>query len=356
MGPANHEEHDMSQAQHLRLGIIGAGIAANDLHVPAIEKLQDKIRISAVCNRSPEKARRLAARADRLYGQETPWFTDYTELLAREDVDAVAVLLPVDLNYRVTRSAVEAGKHVLVEKPLAANLEEGRKMLKLEEDHPELVMMVAENFRYRRVYREAAGMLKSGAIGEIQHIRWDFIMQMLPETNKYARTSWRTGHSFAGGFVTDGGVHVISAMRDLFGDLSISAAEVWSTNPEIGKMDALLAQFTSSGREGISPARGTLHINYSVNGLKGMRAVIMGTRGSMIIDDVDISILKNSESMPDESLSEHRHFPDDKGYRGEYEDFLSAISGTAAPVSSITQGYKDLETILGAIELAGGGS
>lgn len=343
----------MSHSDKLQLGIIGAGIAANDLHFPAIEKLQDRIRISAVCNRSPEKAERLAARADRLYGEQTPWFTDYTELLARDDVDAVAILLPVDLNYEVTRLAVEAGKHVLVEKPLAANLKEGRKMLTLEEDHPQLVMMVAENFRYRRVYREGEKLLTSGAIGDIQHIRWDFIMQMLPETNKYARTSWRTGHSFAGGFVTDGGVHVISAMRDLFGELSITAAETWSTNPDIGKMDALLAQFTSSGRSGISPARGTLHINYSVNGLNGMRAVIMGTEGSMIIDDVDISILRNDDSMPDDSKSEHHHFPDDKGYRGEYEDFLSAISGTARPVSSITQGYKDLETILGAIELAG---
>src|SRR5512140_1581044 len=108
----------------LRLGIIGCGIAARKLHLPALSALSDRYEIVAVCNHTKPKA----VSFSRLAGG-VPYDLDYRKLLQRPDVEAVDIVLPIDLNHRVTRDALAAGKHVILEKPLAANLREGKEML-----------------------------------------------------------------------------------------------------------------------------------------------------------------------------------------------------------------------------------
>ena len=129
--------------EKIKIGIIGCGIAARDLHLPALNRLKDKFEITAVCNHTIDKAKSFS---DLVGG--VPYFKDYHDLLNRQDVDAVDVVLPIGLNPKVTHDALRAGKHIMVEKPLAANLEDARKMLDLEKQYPQTTM-VAENYRYR---------------------------------------------------------------------------------------------------------------------------------------------------------------------------------------------------------------
>src|SRR5690606_28496966 len=130
-------------------------LAARHLHWPALRRLRDQIEVVAVSNRTRSKAEALASTIQTEGGQDAPRvYEDFREAVADPGVDAVAVLLPLDLNEDAVRAASAAGKHVLLEKPLSTDLASGRRILDIEGAHPELVFMLAENFRFRRVFRE----------------------------------------------------------------------------------------------------------------------------------------------------------------------------------------------------------
>ena len=110
----------------IKLGIIGTGLSAKNLHLPALRKLEDKFEITAVCNHTEAKA----VEFSKLVG-DVRYYLNYKDILADENVDAVDITLPIDLNYKVTVEALKSGKHVFLEKPLAASLIEAKKMLSL---------------------------------------------------------------------------------------------------------------------------------------------------------------------------------------------------------------------------------
>lgn len=336
----------MTETHLVRLGIIGCGLAANGLHWPALRTLRSRFVVTAVCNRTPEKARRFAGVVGDEYGRTIPYVLDYRELLRRSDVDAVSILLPIELNATACRDAVAAGKHVLLEKPLAANLDEGARLLELETRHPELVMMVAENFRYRAVFAALADAVRSGAIGEPYHVECRSWQRMDPATNPYARTQWRIDHAYEGGYVTDGGVHHVAALRDLVGELDILASVTRSIDPRIGRTDSLIALFRSAGRAGVPPLSGLLDIGYSVTGLEGDRWTILGSTGSAVVEGSTLTLYGQE---PDVGPTVQEH-PDDGGYAAEYQDFHAAITTGRPPASTFAEAYGDLETVLTALE------
>lgn len=96
--------------ERVKLGIIGCGIAARTLHLPALQKLSGDYAVTAVCNHTEEKAREFTQLAG-----GAPFVLDYRELLERRDVEAVAILLPVHLNYQVVKDAMAARKYIMVE-------------------------------------------------------------------------------------------------------------------------------------------------------------------------------------------------------------------------------------------------
>ena len=340
----------MTGTSSVKLGIIGCGLAANNLHWPALRSMPDKFVVTAVCNHTPEKARRFADVVRGEYGKEIPYVLDYRELLRRSDVDAVSILLPIQLNAEACREAAAAGKHVLLEKPLAANLDEGARLLELEEQHPELTMMVAENFRYRSVYAAHVNVVRSGRIGAPYFVECRSWQRMDPATNPYAQTPWRIEHAYEGGYVTDGGVHHVAALRDLVGDLDILASVTRPVDPKIGRTDSLVALFQSSGRAGVPPMSGVLDLGYSVTGIRGDRLTTLGSTGSAVVEGTTLTICgQGSDDAP--IIQE---YPDDGGYAAEYEDFYGAITTERPPVSTFTEAYGDLETILTALERAKG--
>ncbi|MFC2030279.1 Gfo/Idh/MocA family protein, partial [Chloroflexota bacterium] len=128
----------------LRLGIIGTGVAARILHWPALKELRDCYQIVAVANRSRDKGEAFAG----LVGLELDAvYTDYHDLLARDDLDVVDLVLPPQFNWEVAWAAAEAGIHVICEKPIAVNPQEALAMIALTPAFGTQVL-IAENFRY----------------------------------------------------------------------------------------------------------------------------------------------------------------------------------------------------------------
>ncbi len=324
--------------QPVRLGIIGTGIAAFDLHWPALKKLPHQFQIVAVANRTSEKAQKFAALAG-----VKKIYTDYHALLNDPEVEAVSILLPIHLNDVVTREALKAGKHVLLEKPLAAQLEVAREMLTWPAKYSRLKMMVAENYRYGKWFLRLKERLETGEIGRVYALRWDLFVHVLPETSKYARTEWRIHHQYPGGFILDGGVHNAAVLRLLAGEVSSVFAFAQTVNSAIGALDTLSALLRFD-----SGIQGQLNLFYSSVGFSKNEITVWGSTGSLRLL-VGEGLLQRRGT---EGESDEERITDDGGYQAEYEDFYAAIREGKPVRSSFKEAYRDMAVILKALESA----
>ncbi|MFA6472469.1 MAG: Gfo/Idh/MocA family oxidoreductase [Candidatus Latescibacterota bacterium] len=321
----------------VRLGIIGCGIAARELHWPALEKMADRFRIAVVCNHSEPKAKSFAG----LVGG-VPYVLDYHEVLARGDVDAVSIILPFGLNRRVTEEAASAGKHVMLEKPIAATLDDALELVRLEKK-TDVRLIVAENFRYRQLYSRTAEIIAKGTVGNVYAVIWNFFTNVTSAANiQYLNTRWRLDDAtYPGGFIIDGGVHITAAIHDLFGEIATVSARTACINPDAGKIDTMLTDFTT--RSGVA---GTINMLYSSKGLRANSLHIFGDKGTLVVDSYGDSITTFiPESAPKTEIVDKEH-----GYTGEYENFFRAIRFGEPVVSTLEKAYRDYLVLVKAIE------
>lgn len=318
----------------VKLGIIGCGIATTELHWPALHKLQDQFEIAMVCNRSLEKAQAFSKTLGTV-----PYVTDYKALLKNDSIEAVTVAVPIHLNHEIVTEALDAGKHVFVEKPIAANREEAASLVDLAEKS-DRVTIVAENLRYQSVYLKLKELIDQGAVGSIYSIFWNCFANVT-EDNKYAQTPWRKNHQYPGGFITDGGVHNIAVIRDLLGEIKGKSAHIQSINPAIGEIDSMSYQFISE-----KGTHGILNLYFSSKGFDVNFFLLSGDKGSIVLQDDTITA-----KLEDGSIIFKQRFQDDDGYRKEFENFYSAIREGAPVKSTFAEGYRDLCGILEAIDL-----
>ena len=149
----------------LRIGIIGCGGIANGKHMPALSRLKD-VEMVAFCDIVEERAQKAAKE----YGAEDAQvFTDYRELL-KLDLDAVNVLTPNKSHSPITVDALEAGKHVMCEKPMAINTEEAVKMVEAaKRTGKKLTIGYQNRFRPDSMYLKKC--IEAGDLGDIYYAR-----------------------------------------------------------------------------------------------------------------------------------------------------------------------------------------
>jgi predicted dehydrogenase len=329
----------------IKLGIIGCGIAAQSLHWPVLQELKDKFEITAICNHTEKNSKLqlfviILKKKPKIFLKcwgGVPYVLDYHDLLQRADVEAVDIVLPIQLNYQVTKDALDAGKHVIVEKPLAANLSEARMMLDFEDKYS-LVMMVAENYRYRSIFHRVKNYLQQGKIGNPYAVFWNRFIFIDLKNNKYAQTKWRINHQYKGGFVTDAGIHYIAALRDMFGEINYGIAFTRRVNPNIGEIDSMSFQFRTDKN-----IYGVLNAFYSSKGYEQDCILISGSEGSILVENNKLTLNNEKEIELEEAVEES------KGYKEEFEDFYRGIRLGKKVRSSFYEGYKDLQVIMGAI-------
>src|SRR5690554_6338494 len=139
----------MAQTNILNVGIIGAGMAFERLHLPAYQELGDKFRITALCDLDPEKTRALAGPLGLL---EEDLYTDYLELAGRDDLQVIDIMVPIELNYKVTAGVAEvvSGRSkppaIIGEKPLAPTLAQAKAHMELAKKYG-VPILIAENYR-----------------------------------------------------------------------------------------------------------------------------------------------------------------------------------------------------------------
>jgi len=197
----------------------------------------------AIAGRNEEA---VAAAADQLGWQG--YETDYRKLVQRDDIDLVDVSTPGYLHKDVVIAALEAGKHVYCEKPLANSLPEAAEMVKAWRKAGTIAMV---NFNYRRVpaVQLAKRLIDDGRLGEIRHIRAVYLQDWLLDPS--APLSWRLKKELAGsGALGDIGAHITDLARFLIGDF----AEV------VGTLNTFIKQrpveIESTGGSGLSMKSG----------------------------------------------------------------------------------------------------
>lgn len=196
--------------QKLRLGLLGTGVAARELYLPAFEKLRHKIELSACSNRTRKKAERYALAA------RIPVVVDSAEeLFALPYLDAVLISLPIEAQPALVLKALAAGKAVLSEKPIAATVVGAQKLLKARKRLTP-PWMVGENFAFMPHVQRLRSWIETGRLGEVRLVEARQ-MTFMNRKNPYFMTPWRHAPEFVGGFVVDGGVHLANVVRSAFG-------------------------------------------------------------------------------------------------------------------------------------------
>jgi myo-inositol 2-dehydrogenase/D-chiro-inositol 1-dehydrogenase len=203
----------------IRLGIVGCGGVTEQRHLPALRRVRG-IEVRALADSDSARLERVAAQfgVARSYG-------DYRELIERAEVDAVAVCVPPQLHAMVALAALEAGKHVLIEKPLALSLAECDLLLESSQARSALKVMLGFNLRWHRLVREAREIIMSGELGRIKLVRTVFTSGVRLGADF---AEWRRRRETGGGALFELGVHHFDLLRFLLGGepLEICATSV----------------------------------------------------------------------------------------------------------------------------------
>jgi len=187
----------------LRLGILGAA-RITPFAVVRPARAVPEVSLYAVAARDPARARAFAKRhrIPRVH-------TDYASLLADSDVDAVYIPLPNSHHAHWTLKALQAGKHVLCEKPLAANAEEAERVAQAAQQSGRVVME-AFHWRHTALMSRVCSLVLDGALGKVQRIETAVCMPVpwLPGDIRYQL-------ELAGGALMDLGSHAVAMLRAL---------------------------------------------------------------------------------------------------------------------------------------------
>jgi predicted dehydrogenase len=190
----------------IRVGLVGLGRIA-DLHILGYRD-NPHAEVCSVCDAVPETAERRAQE----WGVER-WCTDYGEVLRDPGIDAVEILTPHDLHKEMTVAALEAGKHVSVQKPMALDLAEADAMIGAAQRTGK-TLRIFENFRFYPPYVRAKELLDAGEIGEPLSLRVKVIGGAGREgwPVPWEAWAWRMDEARCGGgpSIFDHGYHIFS--------------------------------------------------------------------------------------------------------------------------------------------------
>ncbi len=149
----------------LKIGFIGCGGIANQKHLPGMSQQTEYVDLCAFCDLIPERAEKAAKE----YGTpDAKVYTDYHELLADPTIDAVHVLTPNIAHCEITIAALEAGKHVLCEKPMAATTADAKKMLEAR-DRTGKMLTIGYQYRHFPANQVAKKVIDDGWLGDVYY-------------------------------------------------------------------------------------------------------------------------------------------------------------------------------------------
>jgi xylose dehydrogenase (NAD/NADP) len=309
----------------MRWGVISTA-AINDLVLPAFAR-SEHAELAAVASRDLDRARRYASEHDipAAYGT-------YDEMLADESINCVYISLPNGLHGQWVQAALEAGKHVLCEKPLTPTADEAASLFELADQRGRLLM---EAFMYRHHPQtlQAGALVREGAIGTPRVVRSWFHFTVEDPT-----VDVRYRKDLAGGALRDVGCYCVSLSNYLF-DAAPAAVSAVATLAESGVDEQLAASMSYAGG-GIATfdcgIQAPLHIGVAVLGTDGVLGI--PTPWYPHLPPMKLLVTRGD-------VTEEIEASGDDSYFLEIENFIAAASGEAAARVTPEETLRNLDTI-----------
>ncbi len=318
-------------------GLIGCGRIARN-HLKAITSLGNA-QLAATCDIVDARL----AEAKKQYGCRT--YADYRDMLKNLDIEIVNICTPSGLHARMAIDAMNAGKHVLVEKPMAMSLQEADAMIAAAEKNKVLLGVVHQN-RFNKAIVMLRQVLEEGRFGKLTHgamtVRWH------RDKNYYEQAPWRGTWAQDGGCLMNQSIHNIDLLQWMMGPVESVFAYTATNAREIEGEDAAVAVLkfrngafaTIEASTTIYPRNleETLHI-FGTTGTAGIGGVAVNKIESWRFECVDeAAVLADQDKEP----------PNVYGF-GHYDiikDFVAALEDGRRPAVPGEEGRKALEIIL----------
>eukprot|EP01114_Cavostelium_apophysatum_P024843 TRINITY_DN9893_c0_g1_i1.p1 TRINITY_DN9893_c0_g1~~TRINITY_DN9893_c0_g1_i1.p1 ORF type:complete len:374 (+),score=51.29 TRINITY_DN9893_c0_g1_i1:60-1124(+) len=319
----------------VRLALLGAGIFMIEQHLPAINTMigQKTVEVRAVYSRTEANAAMLAEKLSskgehfQIYSGDEE---NIKELLRRDDIDAVDIVLPINSLAPVVQLCLAHGKHVISEKPIAPSVQMGKALVSLYELKyaDKLVWSVAENFRHIPSFRKAAEIIREGRLGKVIAGHLD-VRNGIQQDNKYFNTAWRKDPQYQGGFLLDGGVHFTAMIRAIMGDIKEVSAHVTQIQPHLPPADTI-----SGSLKFANGAVATCMITFAMSQSSPLALNVYGEKGSLRItrDDVELT-----ETTKEGTITTKPLLKANESVKEEISCFVDAVRGVISSSSSKVQ-------------------
>ena len=314
----------------VRLGLIGLGYVGT-IHLRNCLKL-DNAKLVAVSDLS-KKALRTA--------KETgvkKTFTDYEQLLKDPDIDAVIVALPTHLHLQCAKKAADAKKHIILEKPIARNVQEANEIVSAARRNS-VRLMIGYPLRFNEEFRSLKREIMNGTLGDVEIAQAAYISSgpFFHRAEGYAPVPvpewWFNKELTGGGALIDLGSHIINLLQWYFGEItSIKSCLGYRFNLDFEDSAICLAKFKSG-------TRAVMSVGWFLQGYQ-LKVELYGTVGQAIRQHKAGSRLRTAVQMLTRGYSEfHRpHF-------NELQYFVDCLAHDVSPSPSGEEGLRDLEVI-----------
>ena len=320
--------------QKNKIALIGCGgIAA--FHVEALRALGD-VEIIGVYDANTERAR-VFAREKKISVLESK------EALLASDADAVAICTPSGLHVPLAVACMEAGKHAVVEKPVAITEEGCRAVLEAEKRTGRLCAPISQ-LRYAADVRRAKAIVESGELGKV--VLCDLYMKYYRDASYYAG-SWRgTKEMDGGGALMNQGIHGIDVMRYIVGDIAEVSGRVRTMVHDIEVEDTAVATVTfQNGAVGVIEGTTSVRPGYP------RRMEIHLEKGSILLEENSIVAIdtptgsEKAAEKPMNAASDPLNISS-TGHRAQYENIFAAFRGKEPLFYTAEDAVRSVQTIL----------
>ncbi len=322
-------------------------------HLPALRTIGG-LKVVALCDTD---ASRLGQLADRLGVRRR--YPGYRAMLDDGGVDVVAVCTPPELHAEIALAALDAGKHLLVEKPLALSLDDADRLVERASNAPGKVL-AGFNLRWHRLIRQARGLVDAGGLGPPATMHTVFTSRSAFPVHD---SPWRHRHDQGGGVLFDLGIHHFDLWRFL---MKCEVAEVFAQHRQdvsavecvtVSAMMANGVMVTSSFSHGVSDTNELeicgleARIRLSCYRFDGLRVDENGVPQGAVRDLLS-GILRAVRSAPQAARALRRGGDVISSYRAEWQHFIDAIRIGTPVQPNLEDARGALQVVLAAMQSA----
>nr|HMN27797.1 Gfo/Idh/MocA family oxidoreductase [Caldilineaceae bacterium] len=255
----------------------------------------------------------------------------YADLLAEPGIDAIYNPLPNSLHAEWTIRALDAGKHVLCEKPLASNAAEAERMMQAAQSNRRL-LFEAFHYRYHPLARRVKQIVESGELGRVRHLEANFCVPLL----RFGDIRYR--YELGGGAMMDLGCYVVHMLRQLAGsEPEVVQAEAHTASPQVDRWMRAELRFPGKLTASLTVSFWSLlpRVNLAVQGEKGELSVVNPVLPHLFHRlTVRSAAGKRSERAPGESTYTH-----------QLRAFVDLVRGGQTPPASAADAIANMRVI-----------